>query len=285
MIQEGRRSPCIDFGFGPKAGSIAALAPDPLGALLAELDVPNAGQIVDASLQASGAEARANFESNAERLAKQKLEQKRKQVAAAEAAAAAENPAPENAMAMEPKPDPAATDPTAAAAGPKQVPMRRQILLDEAKARYRAAINAEIGLVERLVWFWSNHFCVSFDATVMAGAYEREAIRPHVLGRFADMLLAAESHPAMLVYLDNAAVDRPEFGRRHQPRPRPQRESRARNPRAAYARRAHRLHAGRRHQFRQGDHRLDHPAAGQQSGSRRRVRVQSSACTSRRRRP
>jgi uncharacterized protein (DUF1800 family) len=37
----------------------------------------------------------------------------------------------------------------------------------------------------------------------MAGAYEREAIRPHVLGRFVDMLLAAEGHPAMLVYLDN----------------------------------------------------------------------------------
>jgi hypothetical protein len=38
----------------------------------------------------------------------------------------------------------------------------------------------------------------------MAGAYEREAIRPHVLGRFGDMLLAAEGHPAMLLYLDNA---------------------------------------------------------------------------------
>ena len=38
----------------------------------------------------------------------------------------------------------------------------------------------------------------------MAGAYEREAIRPHVLGRFVDMLLAAEGHPAMLFYLDNA---------------------------------------------------------------------------------
>ena len=37
----------------------------------------------------------------------------------------------------------------------------------------------------------------------MSGAYEREAIRPHVLGRFADMLLAADSHPAMLLYLDN----------------------------------------------------------------------------------
>ena len=38
----------------------------------------------------------------------------------------------------------------------------------------------------------------------MAGAYEREVIRPHVLGRFSDMLLAAEGHPAMLIYLDNA---------------------------------------------------------------------------------
>jgi uncharacterized protein (DUF1800 family) len=38
----------------------------------------------------------------------------------------------------------------------------------------------------------------------LAGAYEREAIRPHVLGRFEDMLFAAESHPAMLAYLDNA---------------------------------------------------------------------------------
>jgi uncharacterized protein (DUF1800 family) len=65
-------------------------------------------------------------------------------------------------------------------------------------------MNAEIGFAERLVWFWSNHFCVSADVVNnMAGGYEREAIRAHVLGRFGDMLLAAESHPAMLIYLDN----------------------------------------------------------------------------------
>jgi len=56
------------------------------------------------------------------------------------------------------------------------------------------------------VWFWSNHFCISADKIQsMAGAYEREAIRPYVLGLFADMLQAVESHPAMLFYLDNAA--------------------------------------------------------------------------------
>ena len=53
------------------------------------------------------------------------------------------------------------------------------------------------------MWFWSNHFCVNADDTVMAGAYEREAIRPHVLGRFVELLQAAEGHPAMLIYLTN----------------------------------------------------------------------------------
>jgi uncharacterized protein (DUF1800 family) len=88
-------------------------------------------------------------------------------------------------------------------AQPNQLPLPRKIFLDEAAARIRAALNADIGFVERLVWFWSNHFCVSADDTDMAGAYEREAIRPHVLGRFVDMLQAAEGHPAMLEYLNN----------------------------------------------------------------------------------
>jgi uncharacterized protein (DUF1800 family) len=81
----------------------------------------------------------------------------------------------------------------------------QQLFLAEAKARFDRAIAADTGFVERLVWFWSNHFCVSADKVrPIAGAFEREAIRPHVLGRFADMLLAVESHPAMLHYLDNA---------------------------------------------------------------------------------
>src|ERR1700754_2550968 len=81
----------------------------------------------------------------------------------------------------------------------------RQIYLDEARIRIAAALGAEIGFVERLVWFWSNHFCVSADKIrSMSGAYEREAIRPHVLGRFTDLLLAAEGHPAMLFYLDQS---------------------------------------------------------------------------------
>src|SRR6202043_172969 len=89
---------------------------------------------------------------------------------------------------------------------PEPVPLPRRLFLDEAKARFDGAIQAEIGFVERLVWFWSNHFCVNADNTVMAGGYEREAIRPHVLGRFVEMLQAAEGHPAMLIYLTNTLL-------------------------------------------------------------------------------
>src|SRR5262249_43817576 len=83
----------------------------------------------------------------------------------------------------------------------------QQIYLAEAKARFDAALGAEIGFVERLGWFLSDPFFLSAgkgNVRQICGAYEREAIRAHVLGRFGDMLLAAESHPAMLVYLDNA---------------------------------------------------------------------------------
>ena len=57
------------------------------------------------------------------------------------------------------------------------------------------------------MYFWSNHFAVSLDknpARLYAAPMEREAIGPHANGRFSDMLLAVETHPAMLRYLDNA---------------------------------------------------------------------------------
>jgi uncharacterized protein (DUF1800 family) len=77
----------------------------------------------------------------------------------------------------------------------------------EALARLQRAVMADCGFGERLVMFWSNHFCISANkgglARVWAGAFEREAIRPHVLGRFGDMLKAVEQHPAMLFFLDN----------------------------------------------------------------------------------
>ncbi|HXZ59802.1 MAG TPA: DUF1800 domain-containing protein [Steroidobacteraceae bacterium] len=82
----------------------------------------------------------------------------------------------------------------------------KPIYLGEATARLRQAVMTERPFVERLTQFWSNHFAVSVDKQFMpglAGSFEREAIRPHVLGNFGDLLVAAETHPAMLLYLDN----------------------------------------------------------------------------------
>jgi len=77
----------------------------------------------------------------------------------------------------------------------------------EALARLQRAMLSDCGFTERLVMFWSNHFCISANkgelARIWAGSFEREAIRPHVLGRFSEMLKAVEQHPAMLFFLDN----------------------------------------------------------------------------------
>ena len=84
--------------------------------------------------------------------------------------------------------------------------MFRRHYVDEAAARLRTAVASERSFVERLVQFWSNHFAVSVDKLSVlgvAGAFEREAIRPNVLGSFRNLLLAVEQHPAMLLYLDN----------------------------------------------------------------------------------
>jgi uncharacterized protein (DUF1800 family) len=171
------------FGFIPKAG----MPSDPRAVLLAELANPTAGQIANHELPSVGEAARATFAFRQER------KDERLEKAATPRADKADEA--KSGMAPDAKPDMA-----------KQAPgVPQQIYLQE--ARFDTALSAEIGFVERLVWFWSNHFCVSADkgpVRSLCGAFEREAIRPHVRGKFADMLLAVETHPAMLLYLDNA---------------------------------------------------------------------------------
>ena len=82
----------------------------------------------------------------------------------------------------------------------------RRNYLEQVEARYRVAARSDFPFYERLVHFWSNHFAVSADKPpipAIAGLYEAEAIRPNVTGNFADLLIAAEQHPAMILYLDN----------------------------------------------------------------------------------
>jgi uncharacterized protein (DUF1800 family) len=74
-------------------------------------------------------------------------------------------------------------------------------------ARFLSALQTPTPFVERLVYFWANHFAVSVEkpaVAMLAGSFEAEAIRPHVLGRFEDLLVAAERHPAMQIFLDQA---------------------------------------------------------------------------------
>lgn len=83
----------------------------------------------------------------------------------------------------------------------------REIYLDDMGRRARAQIESRTPVVDRLVAFWSNHFTVSVQRPIclgLVGPFEQEVIRPHVTGRFRDMLIAVARHPAMLTYLDNA---------------------------------------------------------------------------------
>src|SRR5262252_7274084 len=88
------------FGFGPRTGSIAAIASDPRGAPMAELDRPGAGRIADPDLLASGEAARAAFNFRQERKAQRLAERAQRDAAKNAPAPAAEKPAVSDAMAQ-----------------------------------------------------------------------------------------------------------------------------------------------------------------------------------------
>jgi uncharacterized protein (DUF1800 family) len=84
--------------------------------------------------------------------------------------------------------------------------LSRTLFQAQAAAQLANALITPAPFRERLVWFWTNHFCISLrrgEVAPIAAAFVEEAIRPHVTGRFSDMLLAVMRHPAMLIYLDN----------------------------------------------------------------------------------
>ncbi|NKC34295.1 DUF1800 domain-containing protein [Falsiroseomonas selenitidurans] len=95
-----------------------------------------------------------------------------------------------------------------------------QILRAEQAAWLRHLLASATPFHDRLTQFWLNHFTVAerggFGVSTGLGPLLRDAIRPHVTGRFVDMLLAVSLHPAMLYYLDQTASVGPQspFGRR-----------------------------------------------------------------------
>jgi uncharacterized protein (DUF1800 family) len=173
------------FGLGARPGDVERIGADPRGWLTAQLAAPRAAG-APASRPAS---ARVLAEIRELRVARQVAAQVRANLT-----------------------QPPAEDSPPASPGIDEQAIRefgafiREHYLAQVAERHRLAIESDRPFVERLVHFWSNHFAVSADKqplAALAGLYEQEAIRPHVTGNFYDLLLAAERHPAMILYLDN----------------------------------------------------------------------------------
>ena len=82
----------------------------------------------------------------------------------------------------------------------------RETIVADARSRLLTAAATTRPFAERLQLFWANHFTVSQakgSARGLVGAFERDAIRPHIAGNFEALLWASTTHPAMLRYLDN----------------------------------------------------------------------------------
>jgi uncharacterized protein (DUF1800 family) len=217
------------FGFGARwgaSGDFTNAASDPRGFVKAELLRPTGALLEAPGLQATPALAQAAFAYQRE--VKQAREAAAKsgqgaplsedkpqrrnlslnanamEMASQPATQAADNASGGVAPAAPETMQPNAAKPQAEAQPPNVI---QKTFRAEALARLQRAVLADCGVTERLVAFWSNHFCISAGKgqldRIWAGAFEREAIRPHVFGRFADMLMAVEQHPAMLFFLDN----------------------------------------------------------------------------------
>jgi uncharacterized protein (DUF1800 family) len=158
------------FGLGARPGEIAAAKGDPRGYLLAQIRPQGADQ------------PRADAESSAQRLAEFRDYQMEKRDAKADGL---------------PKSDPVKD---------AQKLLREQTGGDFL-ARAQLGTGTDAAFRERWTLFWANHFTVSatkLATATVVGPFEQEAIRPHVFGRFEDLLVASSTHPAMLLYLDQA---------------------------------------------------------------------------------
>lgn len=198
------------FGLGARPGDPQRLAGDPRGSVVAQLARSDAA-ILSAPNLPTGSAAYVSFR-------RQEIGKERERLLVAAAPGStppAASPAMAQPGAMTAMVGPSQpVQPQAPKPSPAPLALEQQVYRAEAGARFERIAQTDTPLVERLVMFWTNHFTVSVakggHLRTLAGAFEREAIRPHVLGRFADMLRAVETHPAMLFYLDNPTSTGPE---------------------------------------------------------------------------
>lgn len=164
------------FGLGARPGEIAEASRDPQGWLKAQIR-PEGADI-----------PRGADETAARRIADLREFQQQKREVKQEGAANGGQAAPD------------ARDP---------VKLAQKMLRDDTQgdflARVQLATTTEASFRERWALFWTNHFTVAaknLQTATVVGPYEAEAIRPHVFGRFVSLLGAVETHPAMMIYLD-----------------------------------------------------------------------------------
>lgn len=161
------------FGFGAKQGELSSISADPAGWLHAQLNPRYAHQKAF-----SGTKSTADYIQQMRGMKQEKRMFKKQR----------------------------ADDPQAAAMLKEIMQAQAKDFMQDVALRTRVAAKSDTPFFERIVQFWSNHFTVSStkrQEMAILNDFEREAIRPHVMGSFLDMLRASTRHPAMLIYLDN----------------------------------------------------------------------------------
>jgi uncharacterized protein (DUF1800 family) len=185
------------FGLGAKPGELDEARKDPQGFLKNQIRRTGADQPPGPA--ASSAQRMAEFRDYRRERREARLEKAsdaRPPATAGTMEAGAANPA----MADAARARPEARDPVKVVGN-----MLRQDISTDFTARTQLAATTDAAFRERWALFWANHFTVSATKAItgtVVGPFEEEAIRPHVFGRFEDLLGAAETHPAMLTYLD-----------------------------------------------------------------------------------
>jgi uncharacterized protein (DUF1800 family) len=193
------------LGYGPRPGEAEAIARSGVDAWVARQLAPET--IDDRAFEAKlGALSLPSVSMSTGQLLDRYPKPKAQKKAAAAAAVMAMASAAPGAMAAGAPGSMAAGAPGAMADDePKRKPA---VIVQELAAQKLArAVGSDRQLQEALADFWFNHFNVFADKERVrwyVTAYERDAIRPRVFGRFRDLLGATAHHPAMLVYLDNA---------------------------------------------------------------------------------
>jgi len=176
------------FGLGAKPGELNEARRDPQGFLKSQIRRSGADQTPGAAA------------SSAERMAEFRDYQRQKREERLEKASDVRPPVGGAVMADAAAKAPLARDPVKVVGR-----MLRDDVGSDFTARAQLAATTDAAFREHWALFWANHFTVSATKAItgtVVGPFEAEAIRPNVFGRFNDLLAAAETHPAMLTYLD-----------------------------------------------------------------------------------